>query len=67
MTREEANEYIRAHDPKRPAILEYYLKSTGYTEEEFYRIMDRQREATGVISREEIEAALADHQARFGG
>lgn len=67
MTREEANEYIREHDPKRPGILDYYLKSTGYSEEEFYRIMDQQREATGVISRAEIDAAIADHKKRFGG
>jgi hypothetical protein len=66
MTREEAHEYVRKHDPKRPEILDTYLKSSGYTEEEFYQIMDKQREATGVISREDIEAALADHKARFG-
>jgi len=67
MTLAEANEIIREHDPKRPHILDYYLKISGYTEEEFRAIMDRHREAVGSIPREDIEAAIADHEKNHSG
>lgn len=66
MTRAEAFELVREHDPKRPEILDYYLKITGYTEAEFLEIMGRHREAVGSVSRADIEAAIADHESRFG-
>ena len=67
MTREEANRLVREFDPKRPEALDHYLEITGYTEEEFYRIMEEQRAKVDVVSREEISAALEDHRQRFGG
>ena len=45
LTREEAFELISKIDPERPDILDYYLKITGLTEEEFYRVMREQRVA----------------------
>ncbi len=43
MTREEAFKLIRAIDPKSPKILKYYLKITGLSEKDFYRIMKTHR------------------------
>lgn len=60
MTLEEGNELVRQYDPFEPEILEYYLKITGYSREEFYRIMDSQREKVGKLTREEIRDALED-------
>lgn len=39
MTREEGFEIAKKYDTERPQILDYYLKITGYSEEEFYKIM----------------------------
>ncbi|QQG37324.1 MAG: N-acetyl sugar amidotransferase [Micavibrio aeruginosavorus] len=66
MTREEANELVREYDPVEPEALEYYLEITGYSREEFYAIMDKQREKLGVLSKEEIAAALEDYKKRHG-
>lgn len=44
LTREEGFELAKKYDPKRPEILDYYLKITGYTEDEFYRILKNKRE-----------------------
>jgi len=60
MTLEEANELIRENDPVEPGITEYYLKITGYSREEFHKIMDAQREKVGMLTREEIKAAIED-------
>lgn len=43
LTREEAFELIKQYDPKRPQELDYYLKITGWTEEEFVRVLKSQR------------------------
>lgn len=43
LTRDEAFELIRKYDPERPEALDYYLKITGSTEEEFYETMKKQR------------------------
>ncbi|MEI8283100.1 MAG: N-acetyl sugar amidotransferase, partial [Armatimonadota bacterium] len=43
MTREEAFELAARVDSERPETLDYYLKITGYTEEEFYSILKSQR------------------------
>lgn len=64
MTREEANELVREYDPAEPEALAYYLEITGYTREEFYAIMDKQREKLGVLSKEEITAALEDYKVK---
>ncbi len=44
MTREEAFELIKDVDFERPGSLDYYLKITGYTEKEFYEILQAKRE-----------------------
>ena len=43
LTRDEAFELIRKHDPERPQALDYYLAITGTTEEEFYEDMKKIR------------------------
>lgn len=43
LTREEAFKLISKYDPKEPKILDYYLKITGYSKQEFYRIMKKHR------------------------
>ncbi|MCC6276222.1 MAG: N-acetyl sugar amidotransferase, partial [Leptospiraceae bacterium] len=34
---------IKLRDQERPEALDYYLKITGLTEEEFYKVMDEKR------------------------
>ena len=50
LTRDEAFQLIRRHDPERPESLEYYLAVTGETEKEFYAKMEsiRHPKMTGV-------------------
>ena len=43
LTREEGFELIRKHDTERPEALDYYLKVSGSTEEEFYTAMEKMR------------------------
>lgn len=43
LTREEGFELARKHDPERPEALDYYLKITGTTEEDFYETMRQKR------------------------
>ena len=43
LTREEAFALIKRHDQERPEALDYYLKVTGLTEEEFYSAMVEKR------------------------
>ncbi len=66
MTREEANVLIRDIDPRPPEVLNHYLQISGYSEDEFYSIMNQQRERTGVVTRDEIADARADFAARTG-
>jgi N-acetyl sugar amidotransferase len=44
MTREEAFDIASKIDAERPEILDYYLRITGYTEEEFHEILRAQRQ-----------------------
>lgn len=44
MTRDEAFDLAAKVDAERPEALDYYLEITGYTEEEFYRILKEKRE-----------------------
>jgi N-acetyl sugar amidotransferase len=39
LTREEGFELIKRHDQERPEALDYYLKITGLSEQEFYEVM----------------------------
>ena len=43
LTREEAFDLIKEHDPVKPEILQWYLEKTGITEEEFFRVMTEKR------------------------
>jgi hypothetical protein len=43
LTREEGFDLARRYDAKRPEALDQYLHLSGYTEEEFYRIMKEKR------------------------
>jgi len=43
LTREEGMELAKKYDSERPPTLDYYLKITGYTEEEFYAIIKSKR------------------------
>ena len=43
LTREEGFRLANLHDPFRPEALDYYLKITGMSEEEFYQIMKSKR------------------------
>lgn len=47
MTREEAFDLAAQVDSERPETLDYYLKITGYTEEEYYQILKAKREGKG--------------------
>lgn len=40
LTRKEGFDLVRRHDQERPQALDYYLKVTGQSEEEFYAVMD---------------------------
>jgi len=44
LTREEGFELAKKHDTERPDGLDYYLKITGLTEEEFHAILKNKRE-----------------------
>jgi hypothetical protein len=44
LTREEAFELAKKYDSERPGELDYYLKITGLTEEEFVRVLKEARE-----------------------
>lgn len=43
LTRREGFELIKNHDQERPEALDYYLKITGMTEEEFYAVMNEKK------------------------
>ena len=43
LTREDGFDLIKLRDQERPEALDYYLKITGLTEEEFYKVMDEKR------------------------
>jgi N-acetyl sugar amidotransferase len=65
LTREEAFELAKKFDTQRPDALDYYLKITGYTEEEFYAIMSRHRRNLGMeeLSDEAFSAAVETYRA----
>lgn len=44
MTREEGFEMAKRYDSERPAALDFYLQITGYTEEEFEKILKEKRD-----------------------
>jgi N-acetyl sugar amidotransferase len=43
LTREEAFALVERHDPVRPEALDYFLKITGMSEDEFYAVMEKHR------------------------
>jgi hypothetical protein len=64
LTREEGFELSRKHDTERPDALDYYLKITGFTEEEFEKVLAAHRRKLGVaaLSDTAIEELLDSHQ-----
>lgn len=64
MTREEAFELAKMHDSERPDALDYYLKITGYTEEEFEAVMATHRAKLNIpgFSEEEFQSALKNYR-----
>ena len=48
LTREEAFDLASEVDAERPETLDYYLKITGYSEEEFYKILKQKRAGKAV-------------------
>ena len=66
MTASEGNRLIREFDPRTPEMLKEYLDISGYSEEEFYAIMDKHRQKAGALTAEEIRAALDDFQRNYG-
>lgn len=59
LDRQEGLELARKHDTQRPEALDYYLKITGYTEEEFYQILAEHREPQ--LQGKEIPVTPKDH------
>ena len=49
LTREEALELAKKIDSERPEALDYYLKITGYTEQEFLDIIKKHRQGKGKL------------------
>jgi len=64
LTREEGFELARKHDTERREALNYYLKITGFSEEEFEAILAEHRRKLGVaaLSDEAMEELLERHQ-----
>jgi N-acetyl sugar amidotransferase len=60
LSRDEGFELIKKHDPEIPEALDYYLKITGYTEEEFYEIMKKKRLKS--IENEELHIKKKTHK-----
>jgi N-acetyl sugar amidotransferase len=48
LTREEGFDLARRHDTERPGALDYYLEITGFSEEEFEKILSEHRRKLGV-------------------
>jgi N-acetyl sugar amidotransferase len=66
LTREEAFELAKNHDAERPAALDYYLRITGFSEQEFEAVMREQRHRLGMISDEEFSRAVQQYRQQHG-
>jgi hypothetical protein len=64
LTREEAFELAKKHDSERPPSLDYYLKITGFTEEEFNSVMAQHRRDLKIeqLSDEKFAAAVEEYR-----
>jgi hypothetical protein len=64
LTREEAFELAKKHDSERPPSLDYYLKITGFTEEEFNSVMAEHRRNLKIehLSDEKFAAAVEEYR-----
>src|ERR1700730_4923939 len=62
LTREEAMELAKKHDSERPGALDFYLELTGYSEEEFNRIMADHRRRLNIqgLSDQDFDQVVAD-------
>lgn len=68
LTREEGFELAKKHDSQRPDALDFYLKLTGFTEEEFEAVLSEHRKKLGVkrLTDEEFERAVQDYRRNKG-
>ena len=62
MTREEAFKLIREIEPKRPEVLDDYLKITEFSEQEFYDILKSHREPN--INFDEIDSLIESSKSK---
>jgi N-acetyl sugar amidotransferase len=62
MTREEGFEFAKKYDAQRPNSLDYYLKITGLSEEEFLRVMEEWR--LPELKTEHVPITTKDPQSR---
>jgi len=64
LTRAEAFELAKKHDSERPDALDWYLKITGFTEEEFNSVMAEHRRALNIaqLSDESFSKAVQDYR-----
>lgn len=64
LTRAEAFELAKQHDSERPDALDWYLKITGFTEEEFNSVMAEHRRALNIaqLSDESFTKAVQDYR-----
>jgi len=63
LTREEGFKLIEKFDFERPGALDYYLKVTGFTEEEFEKILFDKRTGAAVnLPKEELLARVKGHR-----
>jgi N-acetyl sugar amidotransferase len=64
LTREEAFELAKRHDAERPDALDYYLQITGFTEEEFEKVLAQHRLNLGIeaLSDKEFVRTVTDYR-----
>jgi len=64
LTREEAFELAKRHDAERPDALDYYLQITGFSEEEFEKVLAQHRLNLGIeaLSDEEFVRTVKDYR-----
>lgn len=68
LTREEAFELAKRHDVERPEALDYYLKITGFSEEEFEAVLKEHRLNLGIeaLSDNGFTQTVMDYRQRVG-
>ncbi len=67
LTREEAFELAKRHDVERPDALDYYLQITGFSEEEFEKVLEEHRLHLGIeaLSDAEFTRTVSNYRQRL--